>query len=527
MRSEEIIIVGSGPAGVSAAYPLVESGAPVLMLDGGRTPRMSLPDQPYLVSRSSDPHQWKWLVGETFHALKNIEGVSPKLRAPTLKYVFDDFEHTNRIRSNNFVSIGSLSVGGLSNAWGCGVARFSSEELISFPFSPNEMDQSYEIITKRIGVSANHPDDMSDFFGLDAWAQPAIPLDDLHLYLQKQYEKKRMRSVSSHFRMGRARVAVLGEDHEGRKKCDQLGNCLWGCHRDSMYSTSKEIPKLQSHRNFSYKPGFIVNAIVRQDGQWLVKGTLADQALEISARKVILAAGTLVSTLLIIKALHHRCSVPLFSCPTAAFLLWIPSLLGNQRRSSFGLGQLSFSIKLSDNVSGYGSTFSTSGIPVSEFVRHLPFHRRYGVDLLKHLLSSCLVGNLFLPGRLSSGRVTLDADDSLRIDGGHSSVVSSLMEEASRLLHRSFRQVGAIVMPMSFKIGLPGGDIHYAGTFPMRKNPKIGETDEMGMIKGLEGLYVVDGSCLPELPAKPHAFTIMANADRISRRLVASFWGEH
>jgi flavin-dependent dehydrogenase len=31
----DVIIVGSGPAGVSAAYPLVQSGIKVLMVDGG------------------------------------------------------------------------------------------------------------------------------------------------------------------------------------------------------------------------------------------------------------------------------------------------------------------------------------------------------------------------------------------------------------------------------------------------------------------------------------------------------------
>ena len=32
----DVIIVGSGPAGVSATFPLVESGVKVLMVDGGK-----------------------------------------------------------------------------------------------------------------------------------------------------------------------------------------------------------------------------------------------------------------------------------------------------------------------------------------------------------------------------------------------------------------------------------------------------------------------------------------------------------
>jgi choline dehydrogenase-like flavoprotein len=38
----------------------------------------------------------------------------------------------------------------------------------------------------------------------------------------------------------------------------------------------------------------------------------------------------------------------------------------------------------------------------------------------------------------------------------------------------------------------------------------------MGAVAGLEGVYVVDASVLPSLPAKAHTFTVMANAHRIA-----------
>ena len=39
----DVIIVGSGPAGVSAAFPLVESGLNVLMVDGGHHATLAPP----------------------------------------------------------------------------------------------------------------------------------------------------------------------------------------------------------------------------------------------------------------------------------------------------------------------------------------------------------------------------------------------------------------------------------------------------------------------------------------------------
>ena len=93
----DVIIVGSGPAGVSVAFPLVESGLNVLMIDGGKKGSELAPEADYLVARGNDSSQWKWLIGEDFHALKNLDAVSPKLRVPGHGYAFEDFGNSNQI----------------------------------------------------------------------------------------------------------------------------------------------------------------------------------------------------------------------------------------------------------------------------------------------------------------------------------------------------------------------------------------------------------------------------------------------
>ena len=87
----DVIIIGSGPAGVSAAFPLVESGLDVLMIDGGQEATITPPKQPFLLSREKDIDQWRWMVGESFYALQMREAVSPKLRVPTHDYVLINF----------------------------------------------------------------------------------------------------------------------------------------------------------------------------------------------------------------------------------------------------------------------------------------------------------------------------------------------------------------------------------------------------------------------------------------------------
>ena len=65
-----------------------------------------------------------------------------------------------------------------------------------------------------------------------------------------------------------------------------------------------------------------------------------------------------------------------------------------------------------------------------------------------------------------------------------------------------------------------GEDSHYASTLPMKSNPGKLESDLNGTLFGFRNIHCVDGSVITELPAKSHTFTVMANADRISRYLV-------
>ena len=113
----------------------------------------------------------------------------------------------------------------------------------------------------------------------------------------------------------------------------------------------------------------------------------------------------------------------------------------------------------------------------------------------------------------------IDADDRLVVRGGYRDEVVPLMKEAQRLLRANFRQLGALLIPTSFKVGLPGSDIHYAASLPMHAEPTLGQTDRYGELVGGAGIHVVDGACLSSLSAKSHTLTIMANADRIGKHL--------
>lgn len=513
----DVVIIGSGPAGVSAAFPLVKSGLQVLMVDGGQKPKTEPPEGMFIANRRKDHKQWHWMLGRDFHALKHLDAASPKLRVPTHAEVFDGFRTANSIKANNFLALGSLAPGGLSNAWGAGVSCLTDKEISEYPVCREDMRASYRAVATRIGISGGKDDDLTHLFGLDEWSQPAVQIDELQGALLKAYAKSREGLHRKGFRLGRSRVAVLSESRPGRKACNLSGNCLWGCTRRSIYSAQEDIKLLRRNANFNYRSGFLVGRIFENGTSTIIEAKNND--VKIRCKRAILAAGTLASTRLALQAIDHRMPVSMLSCPTAAFLLWIPRGFGKARTKSFGLGQLSFALNLNDGSQGFGSLFNTTGIPFSEFARYMPLGKRYGVDLLESLLASCVVGNLFLPGTMTNATLLLDEKDFLKVNGRYKDDVTTMMSESHRLLRKSFFRLGAILVPTSFQIGHPGSDIHYAGSLPMRVHPNIGETDSYGKLFGAKNIYVVDAASLSTLPAKSHTLTIMANADRIARQI--------
>lgn len=69
-ESYDAIIIGSGPAGVSAAFPLLDRGLRVLMIDGDLASSAIVPTASYSETRRADPDQWRWMLGDDFHAMK-------------------------------------------------------------------------------------------------------------------------------------------------------------------------------------------------------------------------------------------------------------------------------------------------------------------------------------------------------------------------------------------------------------------------------------------------------------------------
>src|ERR1700681_750522 len=139
--SEPIVVIGTGPAGVSAARPLLDAGFPLTMIDAGHKISTSVRmDRPALVAlRQGSPLAWQHLIGNDSRGLRWMPSVSPKLRLAHDPENYVAHTELNQIHATNFVPVGCLSMGGLSNIWGAVTFAYDSHDMAGWPIGLDQL----------------------------------------------------------------------------------------------------------------------------------------------------------------------------------------------------------------------------------------------------------------------------------------------------------------------------------------------------------------------------------------------------
>jgi choline dehydrogenase-like flavoprotein len=503
----QVIVVGSGPAGVSAAWPMVRAGLRVLMLDASTDTPSAIPRSRPLDEFRTDPQAWKDRFGEDLSALACANFVSPKFSTPQARIVLGGFAERLGISTSNFLASGSLGQGGLSKIWGALAVPFDEQELAHFPrAAAAELMASYDAVSARIGVSGGpnrHPDEVSH--------APARAL----LVRQRRY-------APNVLDLQAAPNAVLEAAHGARKACTQCGLCLYGCSRGSIYDSAQEIPMLQRFANFCYRRGHLVRSLHSRDSEHVVMFETAEGRSELRAPIVVLAAGTIATTDLVMRRLRFVSRpVRLLSNPAAVVAFAMPTYIGRDLPTrALSLGQLFYRLRGSDGGAA-GVVYGADALPLDQLAARLPVARPFALRLAHALAPALLMTTCYVPGSFSENtiRVHSEGDARIIIEGTQTPAATANLRRKLRELKRAFLRLGAVPVPGSTTILQPGADAHYAGTLPMGGTGPLATSAQGELIEGT-GIFVADGAALPVLPAAHLTMTIMANADRIGNAIV-------
>lgn len=509
-----VIVVGSGPAGVSVAMALLEKGHQVTMLDYGNDLNGATRKDIQHFSQTSKEAWPPDLIQKLQYEVDNkIEN----------KLVFgDDYPYRDalellKIRQVKTKIYSSLAAGGLSNSWGACILPYRDEDISDWPMNISDLKPYYEKIAELMKISACYfKDDLEEYplYGIvhqedESLLAPQIQQLYHHIKEHKKYTEENSLST------GYARKAYRSD------ACVQCGLCLWGCPLGLVYNGKDTLERLKTYQNFTYKDGILVKDFEERDGQVFVK-TICKGDKEVgvfSAEKLFLASGVLATAKIVTSSLKFYEEITLSDAPYFIFP-WIHSRIRGRfigKTDYNTLAQLFIEI---NNKSVSKQAIHLQVYPYNDMLLKM-FKKKLGISyplfspLIRMLLNKMTIVQGFLHSDEGEKiKLQLQKDDTLLVRGEKHDVKRPL-----RKLFKILRKFGMIPY---FEIGMPGRGFHSGATFPMQKEAspenKI-STDLLGRLSSCQHVHIVDASILPSIPAQSLTYTIMANAYRIGDQI--------
>ncbi len=528
----DVVIIGSGASAVNAAYPLVEAGFAVRMLDYGNRDtvyRQRIPAGSFSEIRHTDPNQHRYFLGDHFEGIGfGYTGAGAQLTPPR-QYVLRDTQVLTPVVSKTFFPIESLALGGLAGAWGAGCPQFGEADLGGFPLSRTSLDPHYEAVAERIGISGAH-DDLLPFLGNLKAMQPPVEVDTNGQSILQRYQKIRLRLNGVGFYLGRPRLAMLSEHHRGRGPTQYYDMEFWTDTDKSVYRPQWTVDELRSFPNFDYRESVFVHEFVESRSKGVEVRAKNKNTGDFEchrARLIVLAAGTLGTTRIVLRSfgLYQR-RVPLVCNPhTYAAMLNVNTLGKPGRDARHSLAQLCFVYAPGGNAHSatVGHLYSYRSLLTFRLAKDSPLPFRETLKLIRLVLPSLSILIIQHQDNGSHGKYCLlspdreGGADRLEIQFTLSPDERKAADQTERAILSSFRKLGCLC----FRRVRPehAASVHYAGTFPMSAREQELTTDLDGRLRGTTRVYLADGSVFPSLPSKGLTFTMMANANRVGCHL--------
>ncbi len=512
------IVIGSGPAGVFTAYQLRPQK--VLMLDVGYTaPERPLPDGHLMDLRNSGQAVQKLLLGDKYEGLEHLDSeyLSPKLKGPLMRYVWQRPDKGVQILQSGFDATLSYARGGLANAWGAGVLRYSDRDLADFPISSKELDPYYAELTRHIGITGA-ADDLEKFFGSTEDLLEPMPLGRLCQRFFDRYGRARSKKNEQGFFVGRPRAAVLPQTYRGRAGYQPNMDDFFQPGQPAIYNPAFTLDELLTEQALDYASGYVVESFSEQTDHVSVRAlNIKSNTYEtFRAKRIFLAAGAINSALITLRSYNDQQSrLPILDNPVCFVPFVDLGMFGEAFPfKAFQGGEL---LVVNDQPGMQAplqaSVYSITGPLRSDLIAELPLSIKSSITVNKFLSPALGMLQIFYPDREQEHNyLQLNSSGALEV---HHSTVNN--ESAHKKFVSFLNSLGYFSSSLLCKKPIAGSSIHYAGALPMRAQPtKPLETTITGRLNCSKAVYVVDAATFPALPSKNHTFTIMANAMRIA-----------
>lgn len=513
----DVIVIGTGPAGVHAARAILENGKRVVLIDGGYAAPsvLSRTSKDFSDVRRTDDEQWKTFLGEDLSGIptSGLEGGhGGGMTSGNRSYVTKGTENALPIRSKNAYIVQSLATGGLAAAWGGACAFFDEPTLRAMGLDPREMRDAMENTVRSVGVSGpqNHPG-----------VQPPLPVDHHAARMLKQSAAHANALKRLGVSVTQPHSAVLSEPLNGRSANTLADMDYYTDGGRSIYRPQWTLEEITA-RGATHEAGFIVDRIEEISGGVRVHGrsVTTNEPRTWEAGRAVLAAGALNSARIAAASLNlFDTPLPVALKPHGYIACIDRASLGRtgpgKRLSLCQLLVTDTTPDVAGIPSGAAQIYSYRSLMLFRLLPALPLPAPLAMRLLALLAPSLVLADMRFPANRNSGHsFMLTRNGTLDITGNPSEWRTHAASH--KRLKRALRLAG--LTPVRTMRGLPGSSSHYAGTIPISDDPSDPlRCDASGLIHGCTRVHVADAAMFRCLPPLPHTLTLMANAYRVGR----------
>lgn len=521
----DVLIIGSGPSGITAARTLVERGLNVAVVDGGKQNKIYdkiTPDKNFVDVRENDNEQHQYFLGNNFEGVSlGLNKVGAQL-TPSRKYLIDGVSENLSIKSDSFFPMESLAVGGLGGGWGCGCYCFSEMELKKAHLNVSEMENAYRVISERIGISGNQ-DDGSAYSdrGLLKLQKPLRAENNIEQLLFA-YNKNKSALNKKGIYAGRSVMAVLSEDFEDRKANSYNDMEFWSDHGKSAWRAWMEVERLKRFDNFKHISGLLVKTIIENETGVTLNAIefTSNNKIQLFAKKIILAAGAIGTARIIMESEKQDIRLPIL-CNNYLyfpFLQWRRLGKGFEKnKSSLSQMVLYYDPNGKNEDVSLAALFSYRSLLLYKMIREVPLNFKYARSIFQYLHPAITLAGIHHPEEKGTEKYLewKNGEMHARYIYNENEIANFNIRESQ--IVKAMKTMGCTPLK---KVKTPAGSsIHYAGSLPFSNDAKKNSLQSNGKLNGYKNTFVADGSGFHFLPAKGITLSLMANAHNVATHL--------
>lgn len=514
-----VIVIGSGPAGVSVSMALLKRGLRVTMLDVGRTIEKDL-EQEIVGLRAKHS-----LSKEDLSRLKggvdvDMTGVEEKKLFGS-SYVNTSSEHF-RVEKRNAWFYLSFARGGLSSLWGRLMMPLCRDDMQDWPLPDGALDRYYSRVLEYVPM-AGRKDRLDRLLPLHTSSPGPMELSGQAGKLDKCLHRHAEYLEKQGYYLGQSRLAAcFNGSLERSEKCRRCGLCLYGCVYDNLYSSAWTLDELCRDENFTYLSGNVVDFIEKGRDDLTIHATKdADGSpTTFRADKVFLAAGSVASTRIVLKS-KKIYNTPVDLKVSDFYLLPSFTLFSKRNVVEEELNTCcQYYLQLKDNavdsrlINLQVYTYTDYYLKALKKVTGALFPVLQWP--IRWLLDRFVVVFCYLHSDNSAHmQLCLKDDDLLQVVGVRNPESARIIQRLKWKLWKSVGETRLFPFPLFNGEQKIGYSVHFGASLPMSATAHGLHTDIFGSVDGLDGLHVVDSAVFPTIPATSPTFVIMANAYRI------------